>query len=165
MKKVTHLLFTTVLCSTFLLGSCDRGEDYKQNDDASSAEYNEDEAMYPEEKVQDDTNLEDGDPLSMEGGSENIEKRILMASLLRQKTDIEDRIREMKMQPVSVDASSPAGNLNELEGYVAQLDKEITQVRRTPDNRLSQIQKSAMSTIEEAGALLQTTYIRVDRGF
>nr|WKN39839.1 hypothetical protein K4G66_14175 [Tunicatimonas sp. TK19036] len=168
MKKVTYLLATTVLAGSLVLSSCDRGDDYKQNEDgeatASSGEgeFNEEEAMYPEEKVQDDTNLEDGEPLDLDSEYEPVKKRVMIASLLRQKNDLQNRIREIKMQS---SATASEGDMGQMQDYVERIDTEITSIRRTPNDRISQVEKSAQTTIEEAGELLQSTKMRIDHGF
>lgn len=170
MKKITYLLSTIMLAGGFILSSCDRGDDYKQNEDgeatAASGEYNEDEAMYPEEKVQENTGLEDGEPLELDSEYETVQKRVLMASLLRQKNDLQNRIREMKGHPASAETTTaPVADLGQMQAYVKRIDDEITSIRRTPNGRIPQVAESAQGIIQGAGALLQSKYIRIDSGF
>lgn len=173
MKKVSLLLPALVLIGGLFLASCDRGDEYKQAEgdgatasagDSTSGEYNEEEAQYPEEKVQDDTNLDDEDPLTLTSGHEDIQKRVLMASLLRQKNDLQNRIREIKSQSGSA-TTPPAAEMDQMETYVGRLDEEITKVRQASSGSLGQVEESAQGAIEGAGALIQSTFIRVDSGF
>lgn len=123
---------------------------------------------YPEDKVLENTNLNDRQPLELDKEFESVEKRILIASLMRQRNDLEYRIREIK---TSVDTTinpypaPPAGDLEQLITYVDKIDLEIAKVRRTPNENLEEVQKAAMGAIEGAGALLQSSYMRIDSGF
>lgn len=123
---------------------------------------------YPDDMVLEDTNLDSEQPLELSKEFESVEKRILMASLMRQRNDLEYRIREIK---TSVDTAinpypaPPAGDLEQLIDYVDKIDSEIAKVRNTPTESLSSVQEAAMAAIEGAGALLQSSYMRIDSGF
>ncbi|WKN46146.1 hypothetical protein [Tunicatimonas pelagia] len=101
--------------------------------------------------------------LEMKTEFESVEKRVLMASLIRQKTDLEYRIREIQSHPGGT--TPPAGDLGQLKTYVDDISREITKVRQTPDGQLAEVEKTAMAAIEGAGALLQSSYMRIDSGF
>ncbi len=101
--------------------------------------------------------------LEMDTEFESIEKRALIASLMRQKTDLEYRIREVKSQPSG--STPPAGDLGQMKTYVDDISREIAKVRQTPDGNLAEVEKTAMAAIEGAGALLQSSYMRIDSGF
>lgn len=155
MKLFSASLFATVF--TLMLFACG-------GDDKEPATSTEPESLaYPEDKVIDDTNLDTRQPLEFDTEFESIEKRILIASLMRQKTDLEYRIREIKNQPGGT--TPPAGDLAQLQTYVDKISKEISQVRQTPDENLAEVEETATAAIEGAGALLQSSYIRIDSGF
>ncbi|MGB3586990.1 MAG: hypothetical protein WBA23_10640, partial [Tunicatimonas sp.] len=122
-----------------------------------------DSLAYPKDKVLDDTNLDNRQPLEFTTEFESVEKRVLIASLMRQKTDLEYRIREVKNQPGGT--TPPAGDLQQMKTYVDDISREIAKVRQTPAENLAEVEKTATAAIEGAGALLQSSYMRIDSGF
>ena len=184
MMKVNYL-FKRVFFLSALVGSlmfsvsCDRGDDYKREEDTSETDiranqnaqegqYDEDEneAMYPEEKVLDDTNLDNDQPLETGSAISLIEKRELLALLMRQKTEMMYRIEELSSQAQNQDTASViSGDIDKLRTYVDQLDDEITKVRVATPNDMQEVGKSAQAIIKASGALMQNAVMRIDRGY
>ena len=162
----------------FLIG-CDRGDDYKRentsitddtdvdqnNDNMEVDRYDEDEAEYPEEKVLDETNLDSEKPLETGTAISLIEKRELLASLMRQKTEIMYRIAELSEQSRQNPTTVIRGDIDKLQVYLEKLDKEITKVRAASPNDMQAVGESAKAAIKASGALMQSSVMRIDRGF
>lgn len=155
MKKIAQSLFVSALIASSLLTSCGGGEES-------------DGTEYPDDMVLEDTNLDGQQPLELSKEFETVEKRILMASLMRQRNDLQYRIREIKTAAdttINPYPAPPAGDLKQLQTYVDNIDKEIAKVRNTPSDRLADVEETALAAIEGAGALLQSSYMRIDSGF
>ena len=184
MMKVNYwfkqTFFLPVLIGSLILStSCDRGDNYKQENDQSETDiranqssgsqegqYNEDEAMYPEEKVLDNTNLDSDKPMETGSAISLIEKRELLATLMRQKTEIMYRIEELSSQSQNQDtATVVGGNVDKLRTYLDQLDDEITKVRAADPNNMQEVGESAQAAIKASGALMQSSVMRIDRGY
>lgn len=149
---------------------CGGSSDYKENENAQSeanANYDEEEAQYPAEKLQENTNLTDDQPLELEGDEyQNLDKKILLATLNRQKTLVEDRIEEMENTPQNdADDSTLKGNIQQLRTYQKKLDVEITKVRNADAAQLSEIAATAQAAIKGAGTIMQSSRMQIDRGF
>ncbi len=152
-----------------IFSQCGGSGNYKENKDAASktADYDENEAMYPEEKVQNNTNLEDNQPLELNGeGYENLDKKTLLATLNKQKELIEDRMEEMENTPQNdADNSTVEGNIQQLRVYKKKIDDEITKVRNASDDQIAKVSKTAQAAIKGAGAIMQSRRMQLDRGF
>jgi hypothetical protein len=162
MKKIAQSLFALLLTTSLLLTAC--GGDEKEPATSTEPES----LAYPEDKVLENTNLDNRQPLELSKEFETIEKRILLASLMRQRNDLQYRIREIKTAAdtaINPYPAPPAGDLEQLQTYVDNIDKEIANVRNTPSDRLADVEETALATIEGAGALLQSPYMRIDSGF
>ena len=185
MMKVNYWFKQTFLLP-MLIGSlvlsvgCDRGDNYKRENGTSEtdiradqssgndqeSQYDENEAEYPEEKVLDDTNLDSDQPLETGAAISLIEKRKLLASLMRQKTEIMYRIEELSSQSRNQDTASViSGDIDKLRTYLDQLDDEITKVRVANPNDMQQVEESAQAAIKASGALMQSAVMRIDRGY
>jgi len=163
MKKVAQSLFALVLTASLVLTACGGGD---EKEPATSTEP--ESLAYPEDKVLDNTNLDDRQPLELSKEFETVEKRILIASLMRQRNDLEYRIREIKTAAdttINPYPAPPAGDLEQLKTYVDNIDKEIAKVRNTPSENLAEVEETALAAIKGAGALLQSSYMRIDSGF
>ena len=125
-------------------------------------------AGYPTEKIADETNLEEDDNMPMETTevTSSIKKQQLLALLMRQKTDMSYRIDELENAPGSpANNTVVQGDIDKLRLYVEKLDQEIVDVRKAQTGSMKEATESALGAIKGAGALLQSTVIRVDRGF
>lgn len=184
MMKVNYLFkriffLPTLIGSLVLSVSCDRGDNYKREDDTETdiradqnssdsqeGQYDENEAKYPEEKVLDNTNLDNDQPLETGAAISLIEKRELLASLMRQKTEMMYRIEELSSQSQNQDTASViSGDVDKLRTYVDQLDDEITKVRVANPNNMQQVGESAQAVIKASGTLMQSAVMRIDRGY
>ena len=167
-----------------LLISCgEPDQDYKNDDDDRSAEIIADDQAaagdrqnvgdssqndYPRDKVQEETNLEEDDYLPMELGEATslIEKRKLMALLIRQKNDMEERINELENMPGDAsDNTVVQGDIDKLRLYLDKLDLEILKVRKVQAGSMKEVSESALGAVKGAGALMQSSVMRIDRGF
>ncbi|MEM9671522.1 MAG: hypothetical protein ACFB15_29465 [Cyclobacteriaceae bacterium] len=152
MKKVAKSLFALVLTTSLLLTAC--GGEEPEGTESS------------DDMVSESTNPDGQQPLELSVEFETVEKRILIASLMRQRNDLQYRIQEIKSAAdTTINTASPAGDLEQLQTYVDSIDKEIANVRNTPSENLREAEETAMAAIEEAGALLQSSYMRIDSGF
>ena len=184
MMKVNYwfkqTFFLPALIGSLILStSCDRGDNYKresdqsetdiranQSSDSQEGQYNEDEAMYPEEKVLDNTNLDSDKPMETGSAISLIEKRELLATLMRQKTEITYRIEELSSQSQNQDtATVVGGNIDKLRTYLDQLDDEIAKVRAANPNNMQEVGESAQAAIKASGVLMQSSVMRIDRGY
>ena len=153
--------------TTFLFVQCgNEGEDYKGAQEAGATDSTG--SAYPRDKVVDETNLEEGDTMPMEigGATSTIEKQELLALLMRQKTDILYRIEELQAAPGDAsDNTVVQGDVDKLRLYVDKLDQEIVGVRKAQADSMKEATESALGAIKGAGALMQSTVMRIDRGF
>lgn len=157
-----NTLFLLMITSFLLFSRCSNNEE--EGTDAAS--FNEEEAMYPAEKVQQNTNLENNKPLEMDKPFWSIDKSILLATLNKHKTEIEYKIQQMgNEQGASNETMSPQASLQELKSYKEELDEEITRVRMASEANFSEVAESAQETLQNIGAKVASTYIRIERGF
>lgn len=171
--------FVVVLLIGGLLTGCgEPNQDYKNDDDDRSAEAaadsqvatdaDNDQNAYPRDEVLDETNLEEDDYLPMEIGEMTslIEKRELMALLLRQKNDMKQRINELEDMPGDAsDNTVVQGDIDKLRLYLDKLDLEILKVRKAQAGSMAEVSESALGAVKGAGALMQSSVMRIDRGF
>ena len=166
-----------------LIGCGEPDQDYKNDDDDRSAEIIADDQAaagdrqnvgdssqndYPRDKVQEETNLEEDDYLPMELGESTslIEKRKLMALLIRQKNDMEERIKELENMPGDASNNTVVqGDIDKLRLYLDKLDLEILKVRKVQAGSMKEVSESALGAVKGAGALMQSSVMRIDRGF
>ena len=166
-----------------LIGCGEPDQDYKNDDDDRSAEIIADDQAaagdrqnvgdssqndYPRDKVQEETNLEEDDYLPMELGESTslIEKRKLMALLIRQKNDMEERINELENMPGDASNNTVVqGDIDKLRLYLDKLDLEILKVRKVQAGSMKEVSESALGAVKGAGALMQSSVMRIDRGF
>ena len=123
---------------------------------------------YPSNMVKDDTNLDPGDNMPMDIGAavSAIEKQQLLALLMRQKTNMHYRIEELKNMPGDAfDNTVVRGDIDKLRKYMTTLDQEIVNVRMARGGAMEEVSEAALGTIKAAGALMQSSVIRIDRGF
>jgi hypothetical protein len=168
-------LVATWLVGGLLIGCGEPNQDYKNDNDDQSAEIIADDQgatdnpnAYPRDKVLDETNLEEDDYLPMEIGEATtlIEKRKLMALLIRQKNDMEERINELENMPGDAsDNTVVQGDIDKLRLYLDKLDLEITKVRKVQAGSMEEVSESALGAVKGAGALMQSSVMRIDRGF
>ena len=166
------------LVGGLLIGCGEPNQDYKNDDDDRSAEAIADDQAatddssdlnaYPRDEVRDDTNLEEDDYLPMETGAVTslIEKRKLMALLVRQKNDMEERVNELENMPGDAsDNTVVQGDIDKLRLYLDKLDLEILKVRKVQAGSMKEVTESALGAVKGAGALMQSSVMRIDRGF
>ena len=172
-------LVAILLIGGLLIGCGEPNQDYKNDDDDRSAEAiaddqtattdaDRDPNAYPRDEVRDDTNLEADDYLPMETGEVTslIEKRELMALLLRQKNDMEVRVNELERMPGDAsDNTVVQGDIDKLRLYLKKLDLEILKVRKVQAGSMQEVTESALGAVKGAGALMQSSVMRIDRGF
>ncbi len=171
-------LVAILLISGLLIGCGEPNQDYKNDDDDRSAKAiaddqaatddNRDPNAYPRDEVLDDTNLEEDDYLPMETGEVTslIEKRKLMALLIRQKNDMEERVNELENMPGDAsDNTVVQGDIDKLRLYLDKLDLEILKVRKVQAGSMQEVTESALGAVKGAGALMQSSVMRIDRGF
>lgn len=182
--------FSLIVATPLLFSQCGGSEDYKQNEGDENINEgtreenqvrenregntsnegnvsNEQETGYPEEKVQDNTNLTDNRPLELRTDEfQSLDKKILLATLNKQKTLIEYHIKELESDVGTLaGASNGGGNMQQLEAQLQKLDQEIAKVRNTSAEELDQVAESAQAAIEEAGALVVSNRMQVQLGF
>ena len=123
---------------------------------------------YPRDEVLDETNLDEDDYLPMEIGEATslIEKRKLLALLIRQKNDMEERVNELERMPGDAsDNTVVQGDIDKLRLYLDKLDLEILKVRKVQAGSMKEVSESALGAVKGAGALMQSSVMRIDRGF
>lgn len=171
-------LVAVLLTGGLLIGCGEPNQDYKKDDDDRSAEViadgqeatdaDRDPNAYPRDEVREDTNLEEDDYFPMEIGEVTslIEKRKLMALLLRQKNDMENRINELEDRPGDAsDNTIVQGDIDKLRTYIVKLELEIVDVRKARAGAMEEVTESALGAVKGAGALMQSSVMRIDRGF
>ena len=160
-----HVLALSLI--TLLFVQCDGEKEGYKGERAAGATDSTGNA-YPRDMVQEDTNLEPEDDMPMEVSqiSSTIDKQKLLALLMRQKTDMRYRIEELEAAPGDAsDNTVVQGDMDKLRLYVDKLDQEIVNVRKAQAGSMKEAAESALGAIKGAGALMQSTVIRVDRGF
>lgn len=171
-------LVTVLLTGGLLMGCGEPNQDYKIDDNDRSGQAtaenqvatdaDSDENAYPRDEVLDETNLEEDDYLPMEIGEVTslIEKRELMALLLRQKNDMVQRVNELEDRPGDAsDNTVVQGDIDKLRLYLDKLDLEILKVRKAQAGSMKEVSESALGAVKGAGALMQSSVMRIDRGF
>ena len=167
-----------LLLGGLLVGCGEPNQDYKNDDDDRSAEATaggDRQAMtasdssqndYPRDKVQENTNLEDNNPMEIGAVTSLIEKRELLALLLRQKNDMEQRVSELESMPGNPSNNTVVqGDVDKLRLYLEKLDLEILKVRKAQAGSMTEVSESALGAVKGAGALMQSSVMRIDRGF
>lgn len=139
------------------------GETQKMaTDNTEAGEYNEEEAMYPAEKVEENTNLEDDKPLELDDAAVSLQKKMLMATLNGQKTDLQHQIRTLRNAPGnSEDSSIIEGNAEKLALYLDKLDQEMAKVMSAEEENFEEVAESAQAAIQGAGALVASDRMRI----
>ncbi len=137
-----------------------------QNDDVATTDSAGN--AYPSDMVKDETNLAPGDNMPMEIGgiTSSLEKQQLLALLMRQKTNMAYRIEELEDMPGdATDNTVVRGDIDKLRLYIDKLDQEIVDVRKAQPESMMEATESALGAIKGAGALMQSSVMRIDRGF
>ena len=167
------LTATVALFAVLLLTQCgDSGEDHMESEGATASTDSTGNA-YPRDKVQDadEVNLsaEDGEydlPMDLGGAVSRIEKRKMLALLMRQKTDLMYRIEELEALPGDAsDNTVVEGDIDKMRTYISKLDAEIVGVRKADEGSMKAAAASALAAVKGAGALMQSSVIRIDQGF
>lgn len=172
-KLFNHPFFTAIaLASLLLFTRCGGyGEDYMEGDDeAAATDSVASDVAYPRDEVREETNLEaDGDyslPMEMGEAASRIEKKEILALLLRQKTDMMYRIEELEALPSDAsDNTVVRGDIDKLRTYIGKLEAEIVDVRKAKVGSMPEVAESALAAVKGAGALMQSSVMRIDRGF
>ena len=177
-KLFNYPFFTAIaLASLLFFTQCGGyGEDYMENEDEATAtdttatDSIAEGVAYPRDEVLEETNLEaDGDynlPMEMGEAASRIEKKQLLALLMRQKTDMMYRIEELEALPGDAsDNTVVRGDIDKLRTYIAKLEAEIVDVRKAQVGSMPEVAESALAAVKGAGALMQSSVIRIDRGF
>lgn len=183
--------FSLIVAVPLMFSHCGGSEDYKENEDneninegtreenqvresqgnntnnKGNASRFEQETGYPEDKVQENTNLTDDKPLELKTDEfQSLDKRILLATLNRQKTLIEYHIRELRNGPENSGNTGTTGNnIQQLKSQLQKLEQAIAKVRNTSEEELDQVAESAQTAIEEAGSLVVSNRMQVQLGF
>lgn len=163
------------LVGGLLIGCGEPDQDYRDDnndrDDEATTEVQaatDDPDAYPRDEVLDETNLDQDDYLPMEVGEVTslIEQRKLLALLLRQKNDMEQRVNELENMPGDAsDNTVVKGDIDKLRLYLVKLDLEILKVRKARPGSMREVSESALGAVKGAGALMQSSVMRIDRGF
>ncbi|MDF9800187.1 hypothetical protein OKW21_005450 [Catalinimonas alkaloidigena] len=159
------LSISVLLFSVMLMGAaCDSNPDNNAEDNSlGEAEYDEDSAMYPEEKVMDSTNLADGQPVDLNTGVFRLDKQKLLSTLNLHKTELENQVRALEAKPGDQsDESVIEGNIEKYKTYLEKLDREIAQVNAADEENFSEVVPSAQAAIKGAGALINTRDMRIN---
>jgi hypothetical protein len=137
--------------------------EYGQADTA----YDETQAMYPSEKIKDETNLNSNDPMKLQSDFRSVKKKKLLATLNSRRTSLENQIRELEKDPGNAEDSSVLkGNIEKLKLYRAKIDREITKVREAKDQRrFEEVAESAQAALKGSGALMQEENMRIQQGY
>lgn len=187
--------FSLLIATPLLFSQCGGSEDYKENEgneninedtreenqvreqatgsagnNGENASNREQETGFPDEKVQDNTNLTDNRPLELQTDEyQSLDKQILLATLNRQKNMIEYHIEALQSDTGNlegaIDASADGASVQQLETQLQKLDQEIAKVRNTSAEELGQVAESAQVAIEEAGNLVVSNRMQVQLGF
>lgn len=76
------------------------------------------------------------------------------------------RIEELEKLPTDASNNTVVqGDVDKLRLYIEKLDLEIVDVRKASPGSMTEVAESALGAIKGAGALMQSTVMRVDRGF
>lgn len=132
----------------------------------SEEEFNEEEAMYPAEKIEEETNLNSNDPLELDAEFMSVAKKMLMSTLNGHRTDLEYHIRELQQTSGnSEDSSVLAGNVEKLKLYLVKLDLEMAKVRAVDEKNFGEVAENAQAAIKGAGALIASRKMRITQGY
>ncbi|MFP4091145.1 MAG: hypothetical protein ACLFUB_17890 [Cyclobacteriaceae bacterium] len=155
-------------------------EDYPRNDvvagednEASEVEYgqadtvyDENQAMYPSDKIQEETNLNSNKPMQLDSEFASVQVKKLYATLNRRKTQLENQIRELENMPGnSEDSSVIQGNIEKLKLYREKLDTEIAKVLSLDEENYEEVLESAQAAMKGSGALMQEKDMRIQQGY
>ena len=123
-------------------------------------------AQYPTDKIKDETNLNSNDPIELDSEFESIQKKKLLATLNRHRTNLERTISDLKNAPGdSEDSSTIAGNIEKLKLYREKIDLEIAKVRAVGEENFAEIAENAQAAIKGSGALMQSENMRIQQGY
>lgn len=132
----------------------------------AEGEFSEEEAQYPAEKIREETNLNSNDPLELDTEFMSVAKKMLMATLNGQRTDLEYHIRDLQQSPGnSEDSSILAGNIEKLRLYLEKLDLEMAKVRVADEESFEEVAENAQAAIKGAGALIVSRRMRITQGY
>jgi len=149
-------LFSLSLAIAFLLSACGGGE-------KESATSQTGDVAYPEDKVIEDTNLDDDKPLELDSEEMSLEKKKLLATLNKQRTELENQIRQLEDMPGNYnDTTTLAGNIEKMKQYLDKLDTEIAQVKEAGEENFDEAAETAQAAIEGAGALMNSKDMRIN---
>jgi hypothetical protein len=166
-----------LIAAMMLLVACSRNDEYgtktEENGEPTEAvysgadsAYDPEAAQYPVDKIKQETNLDDNVPLELDSQSESVQKKKLLATLNRHRTNLEKIITDLKKAPGNADNTSTiAGNIEKLEHYQKKIDQEIAKVRAADDSSLEEVAENATAAIKGSGALMQSENIRIQRGY
>ena len=166
-----------LIVATIVLAACSRNDEYgtkaEESSEPTDAAYSEadsaydpEAAQYPIDKIKQETNLDDNMPLELDSQSESVQKKKLLATLNRHRTNLEKTIADLKKEPGNTeDATTIAGNLEKLELYRNKIDQEIANVRAASDSTLEKVAENAMAAIKGSGALMQSENMRIQQGY
>lgn len=183
--------FSLIVAVPLIFSHCGGSEDYKENEgneninegtreenqvresqggstsNKGNASRFEQETGYPEDKVQENTNLTDNKPLELKTDEfQSLDKRILLATLNRQKTLVEYRIKEMKSGGSDItEGATTAENEQQLQTALQQLDQEIVKVRSASAEELDQVAESAQAAIKVVGERMESDRMQIQLGF
>ncbi|WPP48497.1 hypothetical protein [Catalinimonas niigatensis] len=147
-------------------GQSENSAQKNQENDVAAGEFSEEEAMYPAEKIEEETNLNSNDPLELDAEFMSVSKKMLMSTLNGHRTDLEHHIRELQQTPGnSEDSSVLAGNVEKLRLYLKKLDIEMAKVRGVDEENFGEVAESAQATIQGAGALIASRRMRITQGY
>ena len=169
--KIRYGMLAFSLVALLSVGCGSEGEDYKEEQEATGEAAGATDSAgnaYPRDMVVEETNLEEDDNMPMEVGEATsaIEKQKLLALLMRQKTDMLYRIEELENMPGDAsDNTVVRGDIDKLRLYIVKLDQEIVDVRKAQTGSMKEATESALGAVKGAGALMQSTVMRIDRGF
>lgn len=123
-------------------------------------------AQYPTDKIKDETNLNSNDPMELDSDFESVQKKKLLATLNRHRTNLERTISDLEKAPGdSEDASTIAGNIEKLKLYREKIDLEIAKVRAVGEENFAEVAENAQAAMKGSGALMQSENMRIQRGY
>ena len=123
-------------------------------------------AQYPTDKIKDETNLNSNDPMELDSDFESVQKKKLLATLNRHRTNLERTISDLKNAPGdSGDSSTIAGNIEKLKLYREKIDLEIAKVRAVNEENFAEVAENAHAALKGSGALMQSENMRIQRGY
>lgn len=123
-------------------------------------------AQYPTDKIKDETNLNSNDPMELDSDFESVQKKKLLATLNRHRTNLERTISDLKNAPGdSGDSSTIAGNVEKLKLYREKIDLEIAKVRAVGEENFAEVAENAQAALKGSGALMQSKDMRIQQGY